>query len=220
MRPRCRSRHPSRPRRGGRPATGAAVAGIGRVAVLASCARWCRCSWRSSPGGLLLARARRRTRSTFYANIWSGGVELPAWQDSAMRMAPLLLIAAGLIVVFRANIWNLGYDGQFLLGAALIAGLGPAAAETHAAWLASWSCSWSPRWSARPGRSSRRCSRPTTAERDHHDADDVLHRRRPGEHPDQGAVPGPALDTSADARRSVRQDAARRSRVRASTSAS
>ena len=31
-------------------------------------------------------------------------------------MAPLLLIAAGLTVVFRANIWNLGYNGQFLLG--------------------------------------------------------------------------------------------------------
>ena len=34
-------------------------------------------------------------------------------------MAPLLLIAAGLTVIFRANIWNLGYNGQFLLAAAL-----------------------------------------------------------------------------------------------------
>ena len=42
-----------------------------------------------------------------------------------MRAAPLLLIAVGLIVVFRANIWNLGYDGQFLLGAALITGVAP-----------------------------------------------------------------------------------------------
>ena len=40
-------------------------------------------------------------------------------------MAPLLLIAAGLTVIFRANIWNLGYDGQFLLGAALVSGYGP-----------------------------------------------------------------------------------------------
>jgi general nucleoside transport system permease protein len=28
-------------------------------------------------------------------------------------------------VIFRANIWNLGYDGQFLLGAALVSGYGP-----------------------------------------------------------------------------------------------
>jgi simple sugar transport system permease protein len=52
-------------------------------------------------------------------------MQLGGWQDSAMRMAPLLMIAVGLIVVFRANIWNLGYDGQFLLGAALISGWGP-----------------------------------------------------------------------------------------------
>ena len=44
-------------------------------------------------------------------------------------MAPLLLIAAGLTVIFRANIWNLGYDGQFLLGAALVSGWGPALME-------------------------------------------------------------------------------------------
>ena len=42
-----------------------------------------------------------------------------------MLAAPLLLIAVGLIVVFRANIWNLGYDGQYLLGAALITGVAP-----------------------------------------------------------------------------------------------
>ena len=34
-------------------------------------------------------------------------------QETLTRMAPLLLIAAGLIVAFRAGIWNLGGDGQF-----------------------------------------------------------------------------------------------------------
>ena len=42
-----------------------------------------------------------------------------------MRMAPLLLIACGLIFVFKAGIWNLGIDGQFLLASAVIAGIGP-----------------------------------------------------------------------------------------------
>ena len=36
-------------------------------------------------------------------------------------MAPLLLLAASLIVAFRAGIWNLGGDGQFLLGAVAVA---------------------------------------------------------------------------------------------------
>jgi simple sugar transport system permease protein len=75
-------------------------------------------------GGLLLLALRRNPLS-FYADVYQGGITQGAWQDSAMRMAPLLLIAAGLIFIFRANIWNLGYDGQFLLAAAVIAGVGP-----------------------------------------------------------------------------------------------
>jgi general nucleoside transport system permease protein len=61
----------------------------------------------------------------YYKDIFSGGIEFAAWQDSAMRVAPLLLIAVGLIVAFKAGIWNLGMDGQFLLAAAVIAGIGP-----------------------------------------------------------------------------------------------
>ena len=76
-------------------------------------------------GGLLLL-ALGRDPIAFYTNIYKGGITLTAWQDSVMRMAPLLLIAAGLIVIFRANIWNLGYDGQFLLAAAMVSGAGPA----------------------------------------------------------------------------------------------
>jgi simple sugar transport system permease protein len=47
-------------------------------------------------------------------------------QATITRMAPLLLIAAGLIVAFRAGIWNLGTDGQFLLAAVVTAALAPA----------------------------------------------------------------------------------------------
>jgi simple sugar transport system permease protein len=61
----------------------------------------------------------------YYKDVYAGGVEFAAWQDSAMRVAPLLLIAVGLIVVFKAGIWNLGMDGQFLLAAAVIGGIGP-----------------------------------------------------------------------------------------------
>jgi ABC-type uncharacterized transport system permease subunit len=78
--------------------------------------------------GALLLLALGRNPVSFYQDIWQGGVSgggWDAWQDSAIRMAPLLLIAAGLTVIFRANIWNLGYNGQFLLGAALVTGYGP-----------------------------------------------------------------------------------------------
>lgn len=75
-------------------------------------------------GGVLLLILGRDPIS-FYSDIWKGGIQQGSWEDSAMRGAPLLLIAVGLTVIFRANIWNLGYDGQFLIGAALITGLAP-----------------------------------------------------------------------------------------------
>jgi simple sugar transport system permease protein len=75
-------------------------------------------------GGILLA-ALGRNPFVFYGHIWKYGIQQDSWQDSAIRMAPLLLVAAGLTVIFRANIWNLGYNGQFALGTALVAGYGP-----------------------------------------------------------------------------------------------
>src|SRR5207247_10535756 len=65
-------------------------------------------------GGILLL-ALGRDPLKFYGDIWTYGVTNGAWQDSAIRMAPFLLIAAGLTVIFRANLWNLGYNRQFLL---------------------------------------------------------------------------------------------------------
>lgn len=61
----------------------------------------------------------------FAADTLRYGLLDGAWQRSAARMAPLLLVALGLIVVFRAGLWNLGGDGQFLLGAVVVAGFGP-----------------------------------------------------------------------------------------------
>jgi general nucleoside transport system permease protein len=72
----------------------------------------------------------------FYADIYSGGILNDAWEDSVMRMAPLLLIAAGLIFIFKANIWNLGYDGQFMMAAALISGAGPSLEAHLPYWIA------------------------------------------------------------------------------------
>jgi simple sugar transport system permease protein len=86
--------------------------------------------------GAILLLTLGRDPISFYSNVWKGGIQLTAWQDSATRAAPLLLIAVGLTVVFRANIWNLGYDGQFLLGAALISGLAPWLVTRQPLWFA------------------------------------------------------------------------------------
>ena len=61
----------------------------------------------------------------FYSDILLAGVLRPSGlQDSITRMAPVLLVGAGLIVSFRASLWNLGADGQYLLAVAMVAGVG------------------------------------------------------------------------------------------------
>ncbi len=56
-------------------------------------------------------------------------------EQTLTRMAPLLFLAAGLIVAFRAGIWNLGVDGQFLLGAVASAALAPALLGVLPGWF-------------------------------------------------------------------------------------
>lgn len=62
----------------------------------------------------------------FYADIITAGIARESGRDDTItRMAPILLIGCGLIFAFRASLWNLGMDGQYLLAAAFVAGLGP-----------------------------------------------------------------------------------------------
>ena len=38
------------------------------------------------------------------------------WQDLGVKAAPLILIAIGLAIGFRANVWNIGAEGQYVVG--------------------------------------------------------------------------------------------------------
>lgn len=51
------------------------------------------------------------------------------WQDLGIKAAPLILIATGLSIGFRANVWNIGAEGQYVMGA--LAGTGIALATWH-----------------------------------------------------------------------------------------
>jgi ABC-type uncharacterized transport system permease subunit len=72
----------------------------------------------------------------FYAAVLRFGVLGTGWQNSLVMMAPLILVALGLLVAFRAGLWNLGYDGQFIIPATLVAGLGPSIVASIPLWLA------------------------------------------------------------------------------------
>ena len=43
--------------------------------------------------------------------------------ELALKATPLLLIALGLAVCFRSNVWNIGAEGQFVIGAVAAAGV-------------------------------------------------------------------------------------------------
>jgi ABC-type uncharacterized transport system permease subunit len=76
--------------------------------------------------GLVLI-ALGRNPFAFYADVIGRGLlTVGGFQASLARMAPLLLMAGGLIIAFRTSIWNIGGDGQFLMAAAVVAGLSPA----------------------------------------------------------------------------------------------
>ena len=91
-------------------------------------------------GGAILI-ALGKDPIAYYGFVFERG--LLSWaglQESITRSGPLLLIAAGLIVAFRAGIWNLGVDGQFLLAAVLSAALGPALIAVLPGWLTLLAC--------------------------------------------------------------------------------
>ena len=46
------------------------------------------------------------------------------WQDVAVKAAPLIIIALGLSVANRAQVWNIGAEGQYIIGALSATGVG------------------------------------------------------------------------------------------------
>lgn len=77
-------------------------------------------------GGLILLILGKNPLEYYGYVLRRGLLTWGGLQETFTRMAPLLLISAGLIVAFRAGIWNLGCDGQFLLAAVISAAVGPA----------------------------------------------------------------------------------------------
>lgn len=86
-------------------------------------------------GGIILI-AMGVNPLTYYGYVVGRGLFSPSGvQATLTRMGPLLLIASSLIVAFRAGIWNLGGDGQFLLGAVLVAATAPLLVGTFPVWI-------------------------------------------------------------------------------------
>jgi len=55
--------------------------------------------------------------------------------ELAVKATPLLLIALGLAVCFRSNVWNIGAEGQYVLGAIAASGVALLANKSTGGWI-------------------------------------------------------------------------------------
>lgn len=58
-----------------------------------------------------------------------------ALSELAVKATPLILIALGLAVCFRSNVWNIGAEGQFILGAVFAGGMAMQAGPDTGRWI-------------------------------------------------------------------------------------
>src|SRR5688572_19413734 len=73
---------------------------------------------------LLLGKDPLRGLQVFFVEPVKSGYAL---SELALKATPLLLIALGLSVCFRSNVWNIGAEGQFVVGAICAGGVAMAA---------------------------------------------------------------------------------------------
>ncbi len=57
------------------------------------------------------------------------------WQDLAVKSAPLIIIAIGLSIGFRANVWNIGAEGQYIAGGLAATGVALITHQMSGWWL-------------------------------------------------------------------------------------
>lgn len=70
-------------------------------------------------------------RAIFFTPLTS----LWRWYDLLVKAAPLAIIAIGLSIGFRANVWNIGAEGQYVIGALAGTGIALATLQMQGPWI-------------------------------------------------------------------------------------
>ena len=81
---------------------------------------------------LLLGKDPVRGLAVFFWEPLRSGYALG---ELVVKATPLLLIALGLAVAFRSNVWNIGAEGQLLLGAIAAGGVALLAGPGTGRWI-------------------------------------------------------------------------------------
>jgi len=67
--------------------------------------------------------------------FWEPIKSANALSELMVKATPLLIIALGLSVCFRSNVWNIGAEGQFIIGAVAASGVALLADKTSGPWI-------------------------------------------------------------------------------------
>ena len=67
--------------------------------------------------------------------FWEPVKSVYALSELMVKATPLLIIALGLAVCFRSNVWNIGAEGQYLIGAIFAAGVALMAGPDTGGWI-------------------------------------------------------------------------------------
>jgi ABC-type uncharacterized transport system permease subunit len=57
------------------------------------------------------------------------------WQDLGVKAAPLIIIGVGLSIAYRANVWNIGAEGQYIMGGLAATGVALATYSLSGWWI-------------------------------------------------------------------------------------
>ena len=90
------------------------------------------------PGGMLFAVLGKDPVAAIRTIFWDplfGEFSFYYRGQLLVKAGPLILIATGLALGFRAGIWNIGAEGQYIMGAILGAAIGLALYPMEARWL-------------------------------------------------------------------------------------
>src|SRR5471032_2450232 len=80
----------------------------------------------------LLGKDPSRGLAMFFVEPFRGAY---AVSELCVKATPLMLIALGLAVCYRANVWNIGAEGQFVLGAIAASGVAMHASSDSSHWI-------------------------------------------------------------------------------------
>jgi len=86
-------------------------------------------------GVLLLSSLGKDPLAGLRMFFWEPINGLDAISELLIKATPLLLIALGLAVCFRSNVWNIGAEGQYVMGAIAGGGVALLATEDSSQWI-------------------------------------------------------------------------------------